>query len=47
MPFPQLAHSNDVSFLLMRLMIGVVLFASGWKDPRMESSIRPLISRNR
>jgi putative oxidoreductase len=32
MRFPQLAHLNDVSLLLMRLMIGVVFFTSGWKD---------------
>jgi uncharacterized membrane protein YphA (DoxX/SURF4 family) len=34
MHFPQLARLNDVSLLLMRLMIGVVFFASGWKDPQ-------------
>ena len=31
MSSPQLAQFNDVSLLLMRLMIGVVFFPSGWR----------------
>jgi putative oxidoreductase len=31
MNFPQLAQFNDVSLLLMRLMIGVVFLTSGWR----------------
>lgn len=32
MTFPFLANFTDVSLLLLRLMVGLVFFASGWKD---------------
>jgi putative oxidoreductase len=34
MNFPQLAQFNDVSLLLLRLMVGAVFIASGWSDLR-------------
>jgi len=32
MTFPFLANLTDIALLLMRLMIGLIFFASGWKD---------------
>ena len=40
MTFPQLAQFNDVSLLLLRLMIFLVFFTSGWnhlRDPQKRS----------
>jgi putative oxidoreductase len=34
MNFPQLAQFNDVSLLLLRLMVGAIFFGSGWLDLR-------------
>jgi putative oxidoreductase len=32
MLFPQLARFTDVALLFLRLMVGIVFVASGWKD---------------
>jgi putative oxidoreductase len=40
MNFPQLARFTDVALLLLRLMVGIVFFTSGWKhlkDPEGRS----------
>jgi putative oxidoreductase len=40
MTLPQLAQFNDVALLLLRLMIGIIFVASGWKhlqDPQARS----------
>src|SRR6266478_7517255 len=32
MIFPQLAQFTDVALLLLRVMVGIVFFTSGWND---------------
>src|SRR2546423_15348756 len=32
MMFPQLAQFTDVALLLLRVMVGIVFFTSGWND---------------
>lgn len=37
MIFPQLARYADVALLLLRIMVGIIFFTSGWKhlkDPQ-------------
>jgi uncharacterized membrane protein YphA (DoxX/SURF4 family) len=32
--FPQLAHFTDLALLLMRLMVGLIFFTSGYRDAK-------------
>ena len=47
MTFPFLANFTDVSLLLLRLMVGLVFFASGWKDISNLEARRKSIEMNR